>query len=126
MHDGSALFPSIVLGEGSTIRIGIKVESVMDFLTAQHIKRGRGPRRTLGSVPHVALALRGKDADLLAVGCHGYRGFVAPKFDAIKAVKAQQHLERFYLRNRDFGTDAASFAECNKFIDAAIADIGRD
>ncbi len=124
VHDG-AMFPSIVLGDGSTLRIGIKVESVMDFLTAQHIGSAEVHGEPLGQF-RMALALRGKDADLLAVERHGYRGFVAPKFDAIKAVKAQQHLEKFCLRNRNFGSDAAGFAECSRLVDGAIADIGRD
>lgn len=124
VHDG-ALFPSIVLGEGSTIRVGIKVESVMDFLTAQHIGTAEVHGEPLGQF-RMALALRGKDADLVAVERHGYRGFVAPKFDAINAVKAQQHLERFCLRNRAFGADASSFAECDRIVSTAISDLGRD
>jgi hypothetical protein len=124
VHEG-ALFPTIVLGEGSTLRVGIKVESVMDFLTAQSISAAEVHGEPLGQF-RMALAFHGKDADLMAVERHGYRGFVAPKFDALKAVRAQQHLERFCLRKREFADDSEGLAEAHRLVDAAVADLGRD
>jgi len=126
IHPG-AIFPGIVLGESSNLQVGIKVESVMDFLTAMHIPGGATELHgePLGQF-RMARAFKGEDADLLAVERHGWRGFVAPRFDALKAVQAQQHLERFCLRTRTFDDDADGFIQTNRLVDAAIADLGPD
>lgn len=124
VHEG-ALFPAVVLEESPAIRVGIKVESVMDFLTAQNVSTGEVHGEPLGQF-RMARVWSGKDAELLAVERHGYRGFVAPAFDAIKAVRAQRHLERFSLRRRDFADDADGFKEVHRLVDDAVADLGRD
>jgi hypothetical protein len=124
VHEG-AIFPSIVLSEGGPMQVGIKVESVMEFLTAMHVTASQIHGEPLGQF-RMAGVMHGRDAELLAVERHGWRGFVAPKFDAARAVKAQQHLEKFCLRQRGHGTDDAGMAHTHKLVDAAIADIGRD
>ncbi len=124
VHEG-ALFPTVVLEEGSAVRVGIKVESVMGFLTAQNVNVAEIHGDPLGQF-RMARAWSGKDAELLAVERHGYRGFVAPRFDALKAVRARQHLERFSLRKRNFADDADGFKEVHRLVDDAVADLGRD
>lgn len=119
------MFPPIVLVDGDVTRVAIKVEFVADFLAAQHIWEGEVTGEPHGQY-RSAVAFVGERCEMLAVERHGYRGYIAPRFDAGRAIKAQQHLENLRRRRRDCPTDAEGFAITNRLVDAAIADIGRD
>ena len=125
MHDG-AMFPAIVLVAGKSVRIGVKVESIMDFLVAQNINEGEIHGEPGGQF-RMATAFKGADGyDLFIVERHGYRGFAAPNFDAVKAAKAARHAEALKRRRREFDNDLDGFRELTRLVDAAIADLGRD
>ena len=124
IHHG-AMFPPVVLGDDSVTRIGIKAESVADFLAAWQITsepvRGEplSPFRT-------ARAFRQKDHELWVVERHGHVGFEVPKADPLRGFLAVKHLEAFRRRARDFSDDNQGFGRLSKLVDGAIADLGRD
>jgi len=124
-HDG-AMFPAIVLVAGKAVRVAIKVEGVMDYLIAHRINEGEIHGEPGGQF-RMAPAQMGVDGfDLFIVERHGCRGYVAPKFDAVKAAQAAWHAEALRRRRREFDNDADGFKELNRNVDAAIADLGRD
>ncbi|MFN0011320.1 MAG: hypothetical protein ACKVS8_06715 [Phycisphaerales bacterium] len=124
------MFPPVLLGPcGSmTMFIAIKVERVNDFLAAQglplaHEIEGPPPGSQMRMAPHS----RENGYELWAIERHGLRGYDYDKHPAEKLIAAQRHQELITSRKRDFGfDDAAGFAEANRVIDAAIADLGRD
>ncbi len=132
-HDG-AMFPRFVLDDDKTLRVGIKVESVADFVCAMHIHALPDGKHDIKGEPLAQLRLvrafhhgRGdKAAELWGVERHGYRGFEVPKPDAARTALAMKHAEHFRRRCRDFANDEQGFAHTNQLIDAAIRDLGVD
>jgi hypothetical protein len=118
------MFPDLFLVDGETLRLGIKVEFVADFLAAHDLWEAPIVGEALGQM-RIATVNKSKGYELLAVERHGWRGLTPPTFDAEKAARHQQHLEAFRRRRRH-GDETACFAETNRLVDAAIAGIGRD
>ncbi|MFN7021268.1 MAG: hypothetical protein ACK4WH_08090 [Phycisphaerales bacterium] len=125
VHEG-AMFPSIVLVSGKAVRIGIKVESVLHFLLAQDVNEGEIHGEPGGQFRMATAFKAAGGHDLLAVERHGYRGFGAPKFDAARTCRAAQHAEAFKRRRRHFEDDRDGYAELNRLVDGAVADLGAD
>ena len=122
------VFPRVLLVEGKTTRVALKVEFVADFLAAHQISEARIDGEPLGQlrIARVALGGAGKNCELLVVERHGYLGYLPPVFDPSIAIKAMEHGENLRRRKRDFDDDADGFREANRIVDAAIVDIGRD
>jgi hypothetical protein len=118
------MFPPLVIVEGVTLRIGIKVEFVSDFLAAQGLWSAPIVGEP-GAQLRIATASAGPNVELLAVERHGWRGLVGPVFDAVKSARHQAHLESLRRRRRDLD-EAACWAEVNRIVDESIRDIGRD
>jgi hypothetical protein len=119
------VFPRIVLVEGKTTRVALKVEFVADFLAAHQISETSIDGEPLGQF-RIARIAAGKNCELLVVERHGYLGYLPPVFDSTVAIKAMLHGENLRRRRRDFDDDADGFREANRVVDAAIADIGQD
>ncbi|HWB20879.1 MAG TPA: hypothetical protein VG711_11305, partial [Phycisphaerales bacterium] len=125
IHEG-ALFPSIMLDRSPVTRLAIKVDSVVDFLTAHHITDDLAiDGEPLGRLRR-APAFFGEKAELWAVERHGYRGFSAPDVDPDIAMKTLQHSEAFRRRTRDWDEDEIGLDHTDQLIDAAVADLGPD
>jgi len=122
VHEGG-IFPTIVLGR--LFRIGIKVDSVADFLAAQQIAGAEIVGEPLGQF-RMARAFIGNGAEMWAVKRLGWRGFTPPAFDAAKAIASLRHLEKFRTRERDWDTDSHGYAEVGALIDEAVGDLGVD
>ncbi|GMV24252.1 MAG: hypothetical protein AMXMBFR58_02830 [Phycisphaerae bacterium] len=120
------IFPVIILCSSQVMRIGIKVMSVADFLFAQRVSTADQIQGAPGSQLRIVCAFRGDRAELWAVERHGLRGFEIPTTDPSKILAAAHHLELLRARRRDFPSDAQGFAEINRLVDNAIADLGRD
>ncbi|MCC6426521.1 MAG: hypothetical protein IT435_06845 [Phycisphaerales bacterium] len=129
------IFPAIVLWDLPIMRIAIKVMSVADFLFAQHIPAADHIHGTPGSQLRMVCAFHGNNAELWGVERHGTRSFqpssASPSspstpLEFAKSISAAHHLELLRSRRRDFATDAQGFAEINRLVDRAIADLGRD
>ena len=127
VHEG-AMFPSVLLIEGTAQRLGLKVDSVPDFLACWKLEHpiDGDPASQFRS----ALAFHGTYADLYVVERHGYRGFAPCRPNHTAGVHAMHHLEKFRTRHRDFGVDDAAdirgFLHTEHLIDAAVKDIGQD
>jgi hypothetical protein len=126
-HDG-AMFPAVNLADVPVWQIGLKVDSVADFLAAwrlEHPIEGEpfSPFRR-------ALAFHGTYADLYVVERHGTRGFSPINPGVERLFLSIKHLEKFRTRHRDFGIDDAAdlrgFAHTEHLIDHAVKDLGRD
>jgi len=122
-HAGG-MFPIIRL-DGTGLGLGIKVESVADFLTIN----------ALGDVPvhgmpwsqlRTARIAKEADTELWIVERHGYRGFTPhdPSADEVAAVL--RHAEAFRGRRRRYDDDADGFDHAIKLIEAAKTDLGVD
>lgn len=119
------VFPRILLVNGKTTRIAIKVEFVADFLAAHQVTDARVEGEPLSSF-RTARVSAGRNCELLVVERHGYLGYLQPVFDPMVAIRAARHRENLRRRRRDYDNDADGFAEANRVVDATIADIGRD
>lgn len=119
------VFPRILLVEGGTTRVALKVEFVADFLAAHQVSDARVEGEPMGQF-RIARVCSGRTCELLVVERHGYLGYVPPIFDAGVAIKAMEHRENLRRRRRDFDDDADGFREATRVVDSAIADIGRD
>jgi hypothetical protein len=126
VHHGG-LFPAVLLEEGSSLRLGIKVERVADFLAAQQVPaHGASAIQGLPLTPlRMVRAWAEQGAELWAVERHGTRSFALERNDAKAAAEYLTHLERFRTRRRLFDNDADGFAEMHRLIDAAIAGLGQ-
>ncbi len=135
VHHG-AMFPPVVLATESdepvspASRLGVKVESVSDFLAAWKVPLTSRVEGRIEGLPHSqfrrACAFSGKDAQVWAIERHGYRAFNIPKVDPGTCLKSVEHLEAFRRRKRDFELDADGFRHASDLIDAAINDLGVD
>ncbi len=135
IHPG-AMFPTIILDAAKTTRVGIKVESVIDFLSAWHI--ADDPTTAADDIEGEPLApmrrarafcgddKAGGGAELWVIERHGYRGYATPKPDTDRAMLMLRHSEALRRRTRDFADDAQGFDHLDKLVDNAIADLGTD
>lgn len=122
IHEG-AMFPTVVLG--TQHRVGIKVESVIDFIAANRIDYSEVQGDPLCPL-RLARTLRGQGGDLWAVERHGFLGFEPPALDPATAMASLRHHEAFRHRRRDWPTDAQGYEEAHRLVDAAVKDLGRD
>jgi hypothetical protein len=117
------LFPLICVDPNrSETELAIKVESVADFAAANSLPFG-DVEFPLSHLRRLIIG-RGKDAVLVAVERHGYRGMNPPQQSDAQRKLMLVHLERFRTRPR-VGEDEPLFAAARKCIDDALADLGQ-
>jgi len=128
-----AMFPRVVLHEGDdaflkpgVTRLGIKVDSVDDFLFTWRIDDSEPVEGEPLASMRRARAFTGDKAEMWVIERHGYRGFVAPEVDPDVALKRLAHREAFRRRQRDFATDREGMEHVHALVDAAMADLGAD
>lgn len=121
--NASGVFPAILIWDGIT-EIGIKVESVADFLATNQLQREviGNPLATLRTC-HVYTA---KNCALTVVERHGTRDFDSGGPEHENAVRRLVHSEKFRTRPRDLPHDEDGFAAAHHLIDDAVRDLGRD
>jgi hypothetical protein len=122
VHHG-AIFPTVVIG--STLRVGIKVDSVADFVAANRLEFAEIIGEPLSQL-RLARTFRGAGADLWAVERHGFLGLEPPAFDAARAIASVRHLEGFRHRRRDWPDDEQGYAEAHRLVDAAVGELVAD
>ncbi len=118
------MFPPVMVWDGK-FEIGIKVEFVADFLSANQLMR------TISGRPladlRVCEVFAGPTYAMTIVERHGTRAFEANDDSAAKhGILRLTHLEKFRSRPRDLESDEEGFAAADALIDAAIRDLGRD
>jgi hypothetical protein len=127
-HPGG-MFPTIVVGEcekGTNVcpSVGIKVESVADFLAANHLDLPI-VGEPLNDVRFATVA-RENGTSLAVIERHGTRSWDLPGKAPGYAIARLRHLEKLRTRKRDFENDDEGFAHLNHLLDEAIKDLGRD
>lgn len=130
VHPGG-IFPRIVLGAAAARQVGIKVDSVIDFLSAWHV--ADDPTAAGGDIEggplapmRRARAFRGDDDELWVIERHGYRGFAPAEPAPTRALMTLRHLEAFRRRAREWEEDEVGLDHTEHLVDAAIADLGVD
>jgi hypothetical protein len=119
----SGVFPPVLAWDGGT-EIGIKVESVADFLATNQMEGN-----ILGSPLAVLRTCRiytEQDCALTIVERHGTRAFDAGVPEPENMIQRLVHSERFRTRPRSCESDPGGFEAANRLIDDAIRDLGRD
>jgi hypothetical protein len=117
------LFPTIAVGKPAVgVAVELKVESVADFLAANHLTRAIDGRPF---APYRRSVLAVDEGTGVSVAeRHGTRGYSTdggPGADDVLAVA-----ESLRTRPRDFDEAVEGFAEAERRIDAGIARVGRD
>lgn len=114
-----AIFPRVILGNSRCL--AIKVESVSDFLTANHCEA-----EIIGS-PFDQFRMAEIIDGFGVVERRGYRRFDKVKTSPKLILKSREIYESLCRRKRDFdGDDELAFQALNDQLDIAIAKIGRD
>ena len=128
IHPGG-IFPRVRQIEGSSRHLALKVESVVDFLCAHQLNDLK-PDGLPGDSLRKALVARGDAVEFWIVERHGSLEFetrdAAKSPPGIDLQALVHHEEALRLRRRHFDSDDQGFAEANRLIDSAIADLGRD
>lgn len=119
------MFPAVVVADwGVDLEIGIKVDSVVDFLATNNIS-AKIVGEPLNTLRYATVASE-NGAALAVVERHGNRSFNPPAALDVDPVARLKHAEAFRTRKRDFDDAKDGFAEVNRLIDASIKDLGRD
>jgi hypothetical protein len=124
-HSGG-IFPRLRTLSGPTRQLALKVDSVADFLFAHDLTSIAIEGEPLAPL-RKAIVSRENGVEFLVVERHGCRDFepTCTSRDDLPALVIR-HSEALRLRRRLFVNDEDGFAEANRLIDAAIADLGRD
>ncbi len=123
-HDG-ALFPSILLSDVKGVEVGVKVDSVRDFLFTWDLQDVETEGVPFAPMRRACVSREGNSA-LWVVERHGYVGMRVPEWSDEKTARAIEHLERFMRRPRRFADDAEGLSETKRIIEAAASDLGTD
>jgi hypothetical protein len=117
------VFPAILAWDGG-MEIGIKVESIADFLAANQLQREvlGGPLATLRTCKIYAA----QACALTVVERHGTRDFDAGAPEPENTTRRLLYLEKFRTRQRSFECDEDGFVAANRLIDDAVRDLGRN
>ena len=132
VHPG-AIFPAIVLDSEPVTKVGIKVDAVLEFLTAWHITDEEPIEGEPLSSFRRATVWRHGDTELVAVERHADRGFQPEAVEPHEAVRRLKHAEAFRRRTRDWSsgagapdTDDVALDHLEQLINAAVQDLGAD
>ena len=120
------MFPDIYrLANGAPLkRIGIKVDSVSDFVQANNLNII--PHGSAGGQFRFATCSQDGGVEVQVVERHGWRTH-EPINDSRETIDAaKRHLRLFQSRQRSFDDDSEGFAHARRLIAESIKDIGRD
>lgn len=122
-HTGG-MFPLMRL-DGERFGLGIKVESVSDYLNINGLKEASIEGQPWSRF-RTATISRENDVELSIVERHGYRGFTTQKLTADEASAILRHQEAFACRHRRYTSEADAFDHATKLAAAAKSDLGAD
>jgi len=125
-HHPGALFPTVLLSGAGIHRVGLKVDSVSDFLAAHNITNDHKilgePYATMRRV----LAFSGDGAELWVVERHGSHDLAPAPVDADHCMRSLHHFECLRRRKRDWENEDDGWKRLSDLLDASIADLGKD
>jgi hypothetical protein len=122
-HAGG-MFPTVLL-DRTKPQVGIKVESVSDFLHVHGPKEAAvdgGPWAPL----RMAKIEDDRRAEVWVVERHGYRGFETREMSAAEVAAVLKHNEAYRNRRRRFEAEADGFDSLLKIMEAAVREVGVD
>ncbi len=122
-HAGG-IFPTLRL-DGNRFGLGVKVESVVDYLSANGQKDAPIHGVPWSQFRSARIADDG-NADLWVVERHGYRGFTPSELSSSEISALLHHEEAFRCRRRLFDSEADGFDHAMEVAAAATADLGVD
>ncbi|MCA9292516.1 MAG: hypothetical protein KDA20_01740 [Phycisphaerales bacterium] len=125
VHEG-AIFPMVILDAGKETAIGIKVDSVVEFLAAWQITDQVEIVGDPLTPMRRACAFKEGDAELWVIERHGCRSFGPIESSAIDRVAIVRHREAFRRRTRDWDDNDVGFDHTQALIRAAVEDLGED
>lgn len=124
-HEGG-LFPMFILSGTQHVQIGIKVDSVSDFLSAWSITNDYGIEgEPFAPMRRVRVSCE-TSTTLWAVERHGCRWICNVASDPDRCLSAMRHYESLRRRKRDWPTDELGWERVNALVDAAVYDLGMD
>jgi hypothetical protein len=122
-HEGG-IFPAIILRAEKPLRVGIKVESVIDFLSVWQVEPPT-PIDTPALAPlRQTMASSQDGTELWIVERHGLKGFRGPAWtsqDAMKVLHVQELMRR---RPRTFADETDGFRHTHALIGSAVKGLG--
>jgi len=122
-HPG-AIFPRVALGESPATAVVLKVDAVTEFLQAHRLSAPReGP--LFNPIRRALVAVSG-DTELWVMERRGSVALDVLEAEQALRLAAQRHLEAFRTRPRAVDNPLDGFAEAERRIREAIAEIGRD
>jgi hypothetical protein len=114
----------VLAGDSAPPRLGIHVESVVDFLAAHRL------RSTIvgapGSPLRTAKVAENQGREVWVIERHGSRDFQPDTVPAAKIVAAMSHGESLCLRQRAFAETIDGFRHASELVAAAKAELGVD
>ena len=122
-HSGG-VFPTLRL-DGTRFGLGVKVESVADYLNINGLKE-TPVDGTPWSRLRMARIAQENNTELSVVERHGYRGFAPKNLSAAEIAALLRHEEAFRCRRRRFDCESDAFDHALKLAAAAKADLGVD
>ncbi len=122
-HPGG-IFPVLRL-DGNCCGLGIKVEAVGDYLTANGLKNTPVDGLPWSRYRSARIA-NDDDTELWVVERHGYRGFIPKDLSADEVAAVLQYEEAFRCRRRRFACEADGFDHANELVAAAKANLDTD
>lgn len=117
-----ALLPAVAVG---TDGLAIRVESVVDFLSAQGFDDRISIVGDSGAAVRRACISEQNGVRVFVIESHGAVGW-NPGKDAPLPDAVSRHLEAFRLRRRDFADDVDAFQHAETLIQAAVGELGPD
>lgn len=119
------LFPRVRVHDGSSRQLAIKVESLVDFLTANGLTGIAIEGPPLAGV-RMATVARENDVEVLVVERHASLAFDPDPAEQPPLEAILRHSEALRLRRRDFESDDDGFIHAIRLIEPAIVELGRD
>jgi hypothetical protein len=116
------MFPTIRL-DGSQWSLGVKVESVADFLNTNGVSDARVEGTPFAALRMARIA-KESDAELWIVERHGQLGFTPRDVSSVEAGVVLHHAEAFRCRRRWFERDEEGIEHALKLINAGVGDLG--
>ncbi|MEE2641445.1 MAG: hypothetical protein VX768_12515 [Planctomycetota bacterium] len=122
-HPG-ALFPLIANSEDGTNRLALKVESVVDFLTAQQIQATI--EEPACAARRIAKVSDNNSHQIWAIEKHGVRSWENPGSSQSLPSLVTQIREKFMMRSRWTDSSTEGFRIADQLIDESIQQVGTD
>ena len=119
------LFPAIVLSSESTTRATIKLDNVRDFVFANRLSGVEIEGRSGGRFRRACVSQE-SSTEFWVCERHGWNGWQIPTDSHESLLVAENTLEQFQLREREFENDLVGFQRVEAMVADAVQTLGVD